>query len=121
MSGAVDQAKDAVSTVQRSFPYRTYQRYGNAAGNVLAGGIAYFAFFSIFPALIAALTIVGFLMQGVPEVRDWVVRNLVSGSTPTSRTCARGAAPGGGARANGIYIDDYLTGSALTWPSSSPS
>ncbi|MEW9265328.1 YihY/virulence factor BrkB family protein [Kineococcus endophyticus] len=117
MSGAVDQAKDAVSRVQRSFPYRTYQRYGNARGNVLAGGIAYFAFFSIFPALIAALTIVGFLMQGVPEVRDWVVRNLVSGvNAYVPDLLHAGQRPFGPQdRANGIYIDDYLTGSTLTW------
>ncbi len=49
-------------------------------------------------------------------MRDWVVRNLVSGSTPTSRTCCtRGSALRRADRANGIYIDDYLTGSTLTW------
>ena len=115
MSGAVEQAKNAVSTVQRSFPVRVYQRYGAARGNVLAGGIAYFAFFSIFPALAVALTLVGFLMQGLPEVRDFVVRNLVSGIDAYAPGLVNEGLPPAGGRGNGIYIDEYLNSTALTW------
>ncbi|WP_380158217.1 YihY/virulence factor BrkB family protein [Kineococcus sp. R86509] len=119
MSGAVDQAKSAVSTVQRSLPARVYKKYGDARGNVLAGGIAYFAFFSIFPALAVALTIIGLVMTGVPEFRDFITSNLVSGlskylpgliNTGTSEAAKQ--TPGG---PKGIYIDDFLSGSALTW------
>ena len=44
--------------------------------NVLAGGVGYFAFFSIFPALLLAFTIFGFVLQGQPQLladlRDYV-------------------------------------------------
>jgi membrane protein len=113
---AVEQAKGVVSTVQRSFPARVYKTYGDARGNVLAGGIAYFAFFSIFPALAVALTVVGFVMQGVPEFRDFVVGNLVDGLDSylpglVHAGTSADALPG----ETGIYIDDYLTSTALTW------
>ena len=115
VSGAVDQAKSAVSTVQRSLPARVYKKYGDARGNVLAGGIAYFAFFSIFPALAVALTVIGLVMTGVPEFRDFIVTNLVKGLNsylPDLINTGKSPADGSG---TGIYIDDYLEGSALTW------
>ncbi|WP_432561898.1 YihY/virulence factor BrkB family protein [Kineococcus sp. SYSU DK003] len=114
---AVEQAKSAVSTVQRTVPARAYKKYGDARGNVLAGGIAYFAFFSIFPALAVTLTLVGFVMQNTPELRDWVVRNLVAGvDVYAPGLVHEGATPAGGEdRASGIYIDDYLNNTTLTW------
>ncbi|NYD21881.1 YhjD/YihY/BrkB family envelope integrity protein [Kineococcus aurantiacus] len=115
MSGAIDQAKSAVGTVQRTLPARAWKKYGDARGNVLAGGVAYFAFFSIFPALAVALTLTGFVMQGTPELRDWVVRNLVAGLNDyVPGLVHEGSSPAGGG-GNGIYIDDYLNSTTLTW------
>ena len=115
---AVEQAKSAITTVTRSFPARVWQRYGDARGNVLAGGIAYFAFFSIFPALAVGLTVLGFVMNDVPQVRDYVVRNLVEGVDQYAPGLVhQGSRPAGpsGEEATGIYINDFLQGSALTW------
>jgi hypothetical protein len=36
---------------------RAWQRYSDAHGSVLAGGVGYFAFFSIFPAAALAFTV----------------------------------------------------------------
>ena len=108
-----EQALEAVSTVKASHPVRAWERYGAARGNVLAGGIAYFAFFSIFPALAVALTVLGFVMRGVPEVRNVVVDAMVEvGKTYLSGLVHRGAKPAGG---TGLYIDEYIQGAALNW------
>ncbi|MEZ0166208.1 YihY/virulence factor BrkB family protein [Kineococcus sp. LSe6-4] len=118
MSGAVEQAKSAVGTVQRSMPLRAYKRYGQARGNVLAGGIAYFAFFSLIPAVTVSLTVLGLVMNGVPEVRDWVVRNLVDGINQYAPGLVnQGQRPAGpaGENAQGIYVDEFLGGSQLTF------
>ena len=47
---------------QASFPGRVWNRYSAARGNVLAGGIAYFAFFSVFPALALGVTAMGLVL-----------------------------------------------------------
>jgi membrane protein len=113
---AVEQAKSAVTTVQRSFPARVWKRYGDARANVLAGGIAYFAFFSLIPAITVAITVLGLVMNGVPEVRDWVVRNLVDGVNQYAPGLVhQGQKPAGGKAAQGIYVDEFLTGNKLTW------
>src|SRR3954468_4702198 len=46
-----------LAPLRATLPYRAWQRYGLVRGNVLAGGIAYFAFFSIFPALAIGFTL----------------------------------------------------------------
>lgn len=61
---------------QQTHLWRAWKRYGDRRGNVLAGGVGYFAFFSIFPALLLAFTIFGFVLQGQPQLladlRDYV-------------------------------------------------
>ena len=49
-------------------PWRAWQRYSDARGNVLAAGIGYFAFFSIFPAVALAFAVFGFVLRGQPEL-----------------------------------------------------
>lgn len=49
-------------------PYRAWTRYGEANGDLLAAGVGYFAFFSIFPALALAFAIFGFVLQGRPDL-----------------------------------------------------
>ncbi|MCD5349857.1 YihY/virulence factor BrkB family protein [Kineosporia mesophila] len=54
-AGLLERAKGSV-------PWRAWQRYGNARGGVLAGGMAYAAFFSIFPALAVGFTVFGLIV-----------------------------------------------------------
>src|SRR6478672_183431 len=48
--------------------YRAWTRYGEANGDLLAAGVGYFAFFSIFPALALAFAIFGFVLQNRPDM-----------------------------------------------------
>ena len=50
----MDAVKKAWSRFQRTEVMRAWRRYSDARGNLLAGGVTYFAFFSIFPAVALA-------------------------------------------------------------------
>lgn len=59
-----------------SKPWRAWKRYGDARGNILAAGIGYFAFFSIFPAVALAFTVFGFVLRGYPELLPSIAASL---------------------------------------------
>lgn len=65
--------KALLARLQRSHAYRSWQRYGDARGNLLAGGVAYLGFFSIIPALVLGFTVFGFVLRGQPELFARVV------------------------------------------------
>lgn len=66
--------------LQATHAWQAWKRYGDHRGNVLAGGVGYFAFFSIFPAVALAFTIGGIVLRGHPEllteVRQYVDQTL---------------------------------------------
>jgi membrane protein len=68
--------------VSRTLPWRAWARYSAARGNVLAGGIAYFAFFSLFPALALGFSAFGLLLGGHEDLQvrlvEYVNSNLGS-------------------------------------------
>lgn len=76
----VDRLKSWWTAVQRTRLWHAWRRYGDARGNLLAGGIAYFAFFSIFPVLALAFTVFGVLLQDNPQwleqIRDYLNETL---------------------------------------------
>ena len=51
-----------LDAARRTKLWRAWSRYGAVRGNVLAGGIAYFAFFSLLPALAVGLTVAGLVV-----------------------------------------------------------
>ena len=59
-----------------SKPWRAWRRYGDARGNILAAGVGYFAFFSIFPAVALAFTVFGFVLRAHPELLHSIADNL---------------------------------------------
>jgi membrane protein len=72
-----------VSAFQKAFEWAkatrawlAWKRYGNANGNLLAAGAAYFAFFSLFPALALAFTIFGFVLQNRPDLLATIAESL---------------------------------------------
>jgi membrane protein len=73
--------KALLDRLKASHPYRSWQRYGDARGNVLAGGVAYLGFFSIIPALVLGFTVFGFVLRGQPDLFDRVV-SYVSQTLP---------------------------------------
>jgi membrane protein len=65
-----------VRRIGRSRPVRAYRRFGVARGGLLAGGIAYAAFFSIFPALAAGFTVFGIVLGNDTALQAKVVSSV---------------------------------------------
>lgn len=76
----MDRVKELWASLQRTRLWRAWKRYGDARGNLLAGGVTYFAFFSIFPAVALAFTVFGVLLQDNPQwldqIRDYLAETL---------------------------------------------
>src|SRR4051795_9564158 len=72
--------------LRATLPYRAWQRYGAVRGNVLAGGVAYFAFFSIFPALALGFTLFALVLGNQEDLQVQLVHyvNETLGSTVIS-------------------------------------
>jgi membrane protein len=68
--------KAALQRLKATHAYRVWQRYADARGGVLAGGIAFFAFFSVFPVLTLGFAIFGFVLRGHPGLFHDVVRSV---------------------------------------------
>jgi len=68
--------KPLLARLRGSKPWRAWKRYGDARGNILAAGVGYFAFFSIFPAVALAFTVFGFVLRGHPDLLGSVAANL---------------------------------------------
>lgn len=77
----MDQFKQLWAALQRTRLWHAWQRYGDARGNLLAGGVTYFAFFSIFPAVALAFTIFGVLLQ---DNQQWLeqIRGYLNDTLP---------------------------------------
>ncbi len=72
-----------LSVLQATKPWRAWSRYGAARGNVLAGGIAYFAFLSLVPALVIGFTVAGWVLGGSRSLQQQAADylNTTFGST----------------------------------------
>jgi membrane protein len=67
-----------LAPLRATLPYRAWQRYGAVRGNVLAGGIAYFAFFSIFPALAIGFTLLALVLGNQEDLQAQLVQYINS-------------------------------------------
>ncbi|NUR17708.1 MAG: YihY/virulence factor BrkB family protein, partial [Dermatophilaceae bacterium] len=65
-----------IDRLKSTSAYSAWQRYGNANGDLLAAGVGYFAFFSVFPALALAFAIFGFVLQGRPDLVATIAESL---------------------------------------------
>ncbi|EWT05392.1 ribonuclease BN [Intrasporangium chromatireducens Q5-1] len=65
-----------IDRIKRTHVYGAWKRYGDHNGDLLAAGVAYFAFFSIFPALALAFTIFGIVLRGHPEMLTTIANSL---------------------------------------------
>lgn len=72
----VDTVKAWSVKVQQTPVWRAWKRYGDSRGSLLAGGVGFFAFFSLIPALLLAFTIFGFVLRGQPELLDQVKQSI---------------------------------------------
>jgi membrane protein len=64
-----------------ALPIAVVRKFSNDQAGPLAAIIAYYSFFSIFPLLLAFVTILGFVLQGDPGARE-SVRNSFLGNFP---------------------------------------
>ncbi len=62
--------KDRWAQLARSAPWRAWTRYANARGDLLAAGVAYFSFFSLFPAFALAAVVFGFVLRSRPDLLE---------------------------------------------------
>ena len=68
----------AVARLTASRPGLAWKRYADVRGNILAAGIGYFAFFSIFPAVALAFSVFGFVLNSHPDLLRSVLNQLDS-------------------------------------------
>lgn len=72
---------ELVARAKRSRVWRSWTRYTDSRGDLLAGGVAYYAFFSIFPAIALAFTIFGIVLHDRPELLE-EIRQSVDAALP---------------------------------------
>ncbi|GAA1249314.1 YihY/virulence factor BrkB family protein [Oryzihumus leptocrescens] len=56
--------------------WKAWKRYSDVRGNILAGGVGYFAFLSVFPAVALAFTVFGLVLRGRPDLLGHVTSTL---------------------------------------------
>jgi membrane protein len=66
----------AVARLTASRPGLAWKRYSDARGNILAAGMGYFAFFSIFPAVALAFSVFGFVLREHPQLLSSIFDQL---------------------------------------------
>ncbi len=64
------------SNASASVGYGVVKKYGEDKGSQLSALITYYGFFSLFPALLAAFTILGFVLQGNAEFRERIAETI---------------------------------------------
>ena len=115
--------KSLFARFQATKPSRAWKRYGDARGGVLAAGVGYFAFFSIFPAVALAFTVFGFVLKGHPDllasIAELLNKNLpgfVQDAQHPKGLISMRAAPGAGALTlTGVIAFISLVLAGLGW------
>ncbi|KRF27276.1 YihY/virulence factor BrkB family protein [Phycicoccus sp. Soil802] len=91
--------------IQATPAWRAWKRYSDHRGNLIAGGVGYFAFFSVFPAVLLAFTVFGILLRSQPQLladtKD-AINNLLPGFVKTP------------SQPNGVIDVSAPTGAALS-------
>lgn len=75
----MDSPSSLIHRVQASRAWRAWQRYGKARGGVLAGGMAYVAFFSLLPALAVGFTVFGLVLGHDSSLQARVIKAVNDG------------------------------------------
>lgn len=61
-----------------SFPIAVVYKFTDDQGNYLAAIMTYYAFLAIFPLLLMASSILGFVLQGNPDLQDQILKSALS-------------------------------------------
>jgi membrane protein len=78
----VDRALGALDRAQRrwrwiAFPYAVMKKFSDDQVGHLAALMAYYAFLSVFPMLLLFVTVLGYLLQGNPELQERLVHSAL--------------------------------------------
>ncbi len=81
-SGVLEAFLDRVDRVQRcivpvAFAVGVIKKFGEDRARKLAALVAYYSFFSVFPLLLALVTLLGFVLDGRPELRQRIVDSAI--------------------------------------------
>ena len=81
MGWSVEQVRERVDDLQRrtpliGFPLAVVKKYGDDKGSNLSALITYYTFFSLFPLLMVAFTILGFVLEGNPELQERIADTI---------------------------------------------
>ena len=60
-----------------AFPFAVIKKFGEDRASRLAALIAYYAFFSLFPLLLAFVSILGFVLDNDPELREDILESVL--------------------------------------------
>lgn len=74
--GKVDRTQRRFSVL--GFPLAVIYKFFDDQGNVLAAAVTYYAFVAIFPLLLLASSILGFLLQGNPDLQQQVLESALA-------------------------------------------
>ena len=74
--GRVDRAQRRHSTL--GVPIAVVYKFFDDQGNYLSAALTYYAFVAIFPLLLLATSIFGFILQGNPELQEQVLNSALS-------------------------------------------
>jgi YihY family inner membrane protein len=85
------------------FPVAVVKKYGDDQAGRHAALLAYYGFFSLFPLLLVAVTVLGFLLQGNTELSDRIVESAV-GQFPVIGGDIRGAVRQGRFQGSGLAL-----------------
>lgn len=81
MAVSIDEIKARVDGLQQStpwlgLPFAIVKKFGDDRGGQLAALITYYSFFSLFPLLMVAFTILGFVLQNDPALQADIAQTL---------------------------------------------
>ncbi len=96
MSAALARVKGGFATVRAKRPFLDHlvqaaSRYSADAGNQLAAAITYFSFLSLFPLLLLAVSVLGFVLHGDPHLQARVIQNIQSALPGQTKDVISGA------------------------------
>lgn len=84
----VDRGKAIWARIQQTHAYRAWHRFGEERGNLLAAGIGYFSFFSMFPAAALAGVVFGVILARRPDLLEAVTDSVATALPGFVKTAA---------------------------------
>jgi YihY family inner membrane protein len=93
-----------------AFPLATVKKFSDDRAGDLAALVAYYSFFSIFPLLLAAVTVLGFVLDGRPKLRQDLVDSALGQLPVVGDQIGRS---GGALQGSGVGLVIGLVGAIL--------